>query len=237
MQNASVPAPRSHLQTDTLPPTKEGSSPVPSPVHTILWLIRHGEVEVSYQRVFGGRIDMNLSPLGNQQASSLATFLHRAKLDALYASPMKRVQQTIAPLLARGAPQPVILPELREVDFGDWTGLSWDQVQERFGVSAYTWLDQLEGDTIRNAECGRLLRARIEPCLNRILGEHQGEQVAIFCHGGVIRMILSILLSLPLPKTAAFEVDYASVTRVWHEPDGAEIQLLNFAPWRELGLP
>lgn len=235
MQNAPEDL-NSHARTDTLPPTKEGSAAPPAPTHTVLWLLRHGEVEASYQRVFGGKIDMNLSPFGERQAVALAQFLRPVKFDALYASPMRRVQQTIAPLLQNGAPAQVVVPEFREVDFGDWTGLGWDQVQERFGVSAYTWLDQLDCDGIRNAECGRVLRNRVEPPLREILKRHAGGQVAIACHGGVIRMILSILLSLRLPKTAAFEVDYASATRVWHEPGGSEIQLLNFAPWRELGI-
>ena len=64
---------------------------------TQLVLIRHGEVEAAYQRVFGGRIDMNLSPNGHEQAAALAKWLARQPLHAVYASPMKRVQQTLAP--------------------------------------------------------------------------------------------------------------------------------------------
>src|SRR5262245_20138703 len=92
---------------------------------TRLLFIRHGEVEARYQNVFGGRIDMDLSPGGNTQAIALARYLRHRHLDAIYASPMKRVQQTLAPLLVETAHTPVILPGLREVDFGDWTGLTY----------------------------------------------------------------------------------------------------------------
>ena len=68
---------------------------------------------------------MNLSPRGRAQAETLAGYLHGKTLDAIYASPMKRVQQTLAPLLKNGAPAQTILPGLREVDFGDWTGYNW----------------------------------------------------------------------------------------------------------------
>ena len=47
---------------------------------------------------------------------------------------------------------------------------------------------------------------------------------------------LAILLELPLPKLAAFEIDYASVTKVSLFPHKTEVQLLNFTPWREAGL-
>src|SRR5690349_18366583 len=137
---------------------------------TRLLLIRHAEVEVRYQKVFGGRVDMALSPRGHTQAAVLADFLRQKKLDAIYASPMKRVQQTLAPLLNNGAPRPIIVADLREVDFGDWTGHGWDAVKEKFGASAFEWLDHLERGTIPNAERLADYRARIEPCLRDILG-------------------------------------------------------------------
>jgi broad specificity phosphatase PhoE len=201
---------------------------------TSLWLIRHAEVEPQYQSVFGGRIDMGISERGHRQAGALATYLHRRKFDALYASPMKRVQQTLAPLLLNGAPKAVLLPELREVDFGDWTGLSWEQVEAKFGISPYSWLDQLERGTIRNGECATDFRARLEPCLSQILGKHSGQQVAIACHGGVIRMTLAILLDWPLSNLASLEVEYASLTQVTWMSSKPKLQLVNFTPWREL---
>lgn len=201
---------------------------------TQLLLVRHAEVEARYQRIFGGRIDMELSPRGHEQAAALARYLGRRPLDAIYASPMKRVQQTLAPLLVNGTPQPTVLPELREVDFGDWTGFGWDEIHHRFDVRAYDWLDELERGTIPNAESAQALRARLAPCLERILHDHADQTVAVFCHGGVIRSLLSILLALPLAKMTHFEVDYASLTHVEVQPDKAEVQLLNFAPWREL---
>jgi broad specificity phosphatase PhoE len=198
---------------------------------TTLWLIRHAEVEERYHNVFGGRIDMELSRRGHQQALAVARYLEGKPLDAIYASPMKRVHQTLAALLGNGTPIPVIIPELREVDFGDWTGLHWTEVKARYGVSALDWLEQLECAGIPNAECGKTLRTRLEPCLRQILAKHSGGQIALACHGGVIRMCLSILFDWPLPKLAAFEIDYASLTQVLWNPPRARLQLVNFTPW------
>ncbi|MEI9962213.1 MAG: histidine phosphatase family protein [Limisphaerales bacterium] len=52
----------------------------------------------------------------------------------IYASPMKRVQQTLAPTLKNKIPKPIIMRNLHEVDFGDWTGLGWEAVREKYGV-------------------------------------------------------------------------------------------------------
>ena len=151
---------------------------------TTLYLVRHAEVEARYQGVFGGRIDMDLSPCGHEQAAALARYLKPKTFDAIYASPMKRVQQTLSPCLNNGAPKPVILPTLYEVDFGDWTGLNFAEVQKRFGARASSWLDQLVAGTIPNAENAASYRARIEPCVREILQRHPGQRVAVFCHGG-----------------------------------------------------
>jgi broad specificity phosphatase PhoE len=202
--------------------------------NTTLQLIRHAEVEARYQGIFGGRIDMNLSPLGEQQSVLLAAYLKTIPLDAIYASPMRRVQQTMSPLLEQPRPKPVILPNLYEVDFGDWTGLTFDEVKQKFGRSAHEWLHLLDAGTIPNAERVPAYRARIDSCLQEILRQSEGKTVAVFCHGGVIRMLLALLLNLPFAEMDRFEVEYTSITTVVLKPERARIQLANFTPWRDL---
>ncbi|MBI5383217.1 MAG: histidine phosphatase family protein [Verrucomicrobia bacterium] len=201
---------------------------------THLFLIRHGEVEDRYHRVFGGTIDMDLSPRGHEQARRLARHLRGRHFDAIYASPMKRAQQTLAPLAEHRERPPITRPELREVDFGDWTGLNFKQVLERFGARAFEWLRHLEQASVPNAEDADALRRRLGPCVRHILESHRNQSVAVVCHGGVIRVILSLLLELRLSKMSCFEIDYASVTWVEIQPHKTEVQLLNFTPWRDL---
>jgi broad specificity phosphatase PhoE len=201
---------------------------------TRLWLIRHAEVEARYQGVFGGQIDMDLSPRGCEQAAALARYLWPKKLSAIYASPMKRVQQTLQPWIVNGVPQPTIVADLREVDFGVWTGLTFGQVQDQFGVSAWEWLEQLECAAVPGAECAATFRSRLEPCLQQIVSSHPAQEIAVVCHGGVIRMLLAILLEIPLSRTGVFQIEYASITQVRLRPEQTELQLVNFTPWREI---
>ncbi len=202
------------------------------PTPTRFYFIRHGEVEARYQRVFGGRLDIDLSPRGVEQAERVAAHLRDTHFDAVFASPMKRAQRTLAPLAATNGYQPVTLPGLREVDFGAWTGFTWEEVKERFGQSAFDWLRELDRGGIPEAEPAVDYRRRVTGCLDEILTRHASQTVAVVCHGGVIRMALAHLLELPLPKLAHFEIDYASISIVDHRPARPEVQLLNFTPWR-----
>jgi broad specificity phosphatase PhoE len=199
-----------------------------------LYFIRHGEVEEKYHKVFGGsRIDMCLSPLGLKQGEAVAAWLKDVKLDGLYASPMLRVQQTLAPLAKQHGMQPELMTGLREIDFGDWTGSRWDEVQKNFGVSAFDWLEIIESNGIANGEDIGGLKSRVQECLLKIIHAHPHQKVAIFCHGGIIRVMIALLLEVPLAHLAHFNIEYGSISMVELLPErkhAVEIELLNFQP-------
>jgi broad specificity phosphatase PhoE len=177
---------------------------------------------------------MELSPLGHQQVKAAADYFQRHPPAVMYSSPMRRVQQTLAPLARWTGLDPVILPGLREVDFGSWTGLSWDQVYERFQVSAFDWLNQLELGSIAEAESTADFRRRVDEALRQILRQSPNQDIAVVAHGGTIRMMLALILDLPFTRMAAFEIEYASITRVKISEHKTEVELLNFTPWRDL---
>jgi len=201
---------------------------------TQLYFIRHGEVEEQYHKVFGGsRIDMALSPLGVQQGEAVANWLKDTKIDKIYASPMRRVQQTLAPSAKQRSMEPELMPGLREIDFGDWTGHRWDEVQSKFGVSAFDWLEIIESNGIPNGESVEDIRSRVQESLIRIVHAHPRQKVAVFCHGGIIRVMIALLLEWPLALLAHFNIDYGSISVVELLPDrkhAVEIELLNFQP-------
>ena len=75
---------------------------------------------------------------------------------------------------------------------------------------------------------------RIKNSLDRILGGGEGGDVLVFCHGGVIRMLLSLLLKEPFASMDRFEVDYASLSVLEIRGGRVELKLHNFAPWQWL---
>lgn len=196
-----------------------------------LLLLRHAEVDEAYHRTFGGVLDINLSENGRNQAASLSPFIQQYGVDAIYSSPMRRVQQTLEPITNHLQLLPTITHKLREVDFGIWTGLTWEQVHDKHGLSPFDWLKHIEHGTIPNAEPMDQFRNRVGDIVQSILSTQDQKRILIACHGGVIRMILAHLLDLPLRRMEHFDIDYASLTEIHVRPEKHEIKLLNFRPW------
>lgn len=203
-----------------------------------IYLIRHGEVEQSYHNVFAGRLDIGLSDLGHSQACLVASWLMKLKPTHILSSPLKRAIFTAQPLASSTAIKLEILPELREIDFGLWTGLHWDEVLKRFGISAYDWLEALTTNKIPQAEPIDAFFERINKVYNKILSYTHNCRLAVFSHGGVIRGLISKIFELPLPKLAYFQIDYGSITEISYESKrGWQLCLLNFKPWNTTGKP
>lgn len=201
---------------------------------TTLYLMRHGEVDEAYHRKFGGTIDMELSPVGRHQAKVLGDFVQRYSFDVIYSSPMKRALATADPICTSQGHQPQIVDDLREIDFGEWTGKTWMQVAEEYQINVFTWLDELEAGRVKNAELGSEFRKRVGEATDEIVRNNQGKTVCVVCHGGVVRAILAHLMEIPLPIMGKIDIEYASVSRIDVTERKREATLLNLTPWKDL---
>ena len=201
---------------------------------TTLILMRHGEVDVRYHKIFGGTIDMDLSPRGVGQAQDLGEYLRLTKLDMLFCSPMKRARQTAAPLTMMEQPEPTIIDDLREIDFGEWTGKTWMRVRDEYQINVFTWLDELMAGRVKDAENSERFFGRMRASLDQILADAKGKTIGVVCHGGVVRGLLSLLLDIPVSHFGKIDIEYASLTKVELHDHKHEATLMNFTPWRDL---
>ena len=101
-------------------------------------LVRHASAEG--QGSFLGQRDAPLSRTGRRQLPALVGRLRRHTIEAVYCSDLTRTATTAAAVARPSPVTPEIRPRLREMHFGRWEGLSWDEVVERFPRSAARWL-------------------------------------------------------------------------------------------------
>lgn len=107
-----------------------------------LYLIRHGETRDAHPKRYKGSIDVPLSQKGIEQMKRLAQFMAEDRshsLSAVYTSGLTRAK-TSAEIISRPyGLQPVIVPELRERSFGEWEGMTFDEIRENYPAEFESW--------------------------------------------------------------------------------------------------
>ena len=154
---------------------------------TVLLLARHGETDWTRTKRWQGHGDPPLNDRGRTQARALADTLAEVALDAIYCSDLRRAAQTAAIVAERHGLEPVLDSELRENDFGDWTGLTRDEVERRFPHGAL--LRKRGGKGWSGGESYDEMAERVVRAATAIAEEHDGQRVLVVTHNGPIRAI------------------------------------------------
>ena len=194
-----------------------------------LWLIRHGESIGNRDKVYQGQNDLPLSPAGHQQVALLAERLSVLQpthtFSAIYSSDLQRAMQTAIPTA-----QAIGLPVrshagLREIDVGEWSGLTFVDIQQRFPdewAAAYPVMDP---DRVRGGgESYRQAQQRVLQAIQTIAAAHLGERVLVYFHGGVLQAVLAYIMQMPLPNKRFLNTSNASISRVRLTANNGNVQ-------------
>ena len=112
---------------------------------TTVYLARHGQSDWNAARRWQGHADRPLTGLGRRQAAELAERLADTPLDAVYSSDLRRARETAEAVATKHGLPLHVLPELREVDVGSWSGLTRLEAEERFPEAFARWRDGGQG--------------------------------------------------------------------------------------------
>ncbi len=194
---------------------------------TRLILTRHGQTDWNAARKFQGQTDTNLNETGLKQADALAVRLSAQKLDAIYASDLSRTRQTAAAVNRFHGLDIGAADRLREMSFGKWEGLTYEEMCARDARVAQSWTNFMIQSGAPGGESIPVFAARVRTFLDEIAAQHADQTVLLVVHGGVIRMILCALLDFPLEKYWQFKIDQTSLTEIETYPDGGILNYLN----------
>jgi len=192
---------------------------------TELILIRHGETEWSYQKRYCGFTDIDLNEKGRWQARKLLKRLSKEKLHKAYSSDMKRTLQ-FAKIVLKDMPVEE-LSHLREINFGIFEGLTYQDVMEKHPLVYRKWLENPLDIIIPQGESLNSLAGRVRKALRRILSQNSNKTVAVFTHGGPIRVILCDIFKVDLKEIWQIEQELASISIVEFVKGRGRIRLLN----------
>lgn len=160
------------------------STPPAAEPTSFLYLVRHGETDWNRARRIQGLTDIPLNAVGREQARATGRLLARRRWHGVVSSPLARAAETARIISSElNLPEPDLLPELVERNYGEAEGLTGQELQERFPEDA-----EVSGREPRSA-----VAARAIPALVDLAERHPGKSFIVVSHGGVIRTVLKAI--------------------------------------------
>jgi broad specificity phosphatase PhoE len=195
---------------------------------TVFYLLRHGE-HVLRGRVLAGRMPgVGLSARGRAEIAAVADRLAGEEIEALYSSPLQRARET-AEILSERLELPIQYREdVLELDFGEWTGLTFDEV--RADQRWQAWSNCRSIATVPSGESMREVQERTVKAVLDLHRTHRDATVVVVSHGDVIRAALLFALGMPLDLYSRIEVGLASINTIHIDDSGIRVLAINEPP-------
>lgn len=153
-----------------------------------LLFIRHAETDLAGR--FCGHSDPPINDRGRQQIEELLKALCVESIDGIYVSDLKRALETAEAIAGRFQLAPIAVPELREIYFGEWEGLSWSEIEDRDAALARRWAELYPRLAAPGGESFDEFRDRVMSEVEHLLRLPDQRSLAVITHGGVMRIVL-----------------------------------------------
>lgn len=190
--------------------------------------IRHGETEWNLSGKYQGQTDVALSPRGTQQAEQLAAHFPVKNIEAVYTSDLSRARRTAEIIAAPFGLAPVPKKELRELNFGAWEGLRYDEITERWPAIMEDFFRHPDRMEIPAGETFAAVQQRATACIEALCEKHKDAAIAVVAHGAILRTLLAAALHMDLRYVWTIRQFNTAVSIVRYEEDGwATVELVN----------
>ena len=195
---------------------------------TVFHLLRHGQHGL-LGRVLAGRMPgVGLTERGRAEIAAVAERLAGENIAALYSSPLQRTRESAEIVAARLGLRIEFRDDVIELDFGDWTGATFDSI--RADPLWQAWSTQRSLASIPGGESMRQVQSRIVEALLEIAERHLHQTVVVVSHGDVIRAALVFALGMPLDLYGRIEVGQGSLSTIRIDAAGIRVLAINERP-------
>lgn len=166
---------------------------------TRILLARHGATSWSGSNArYCGATDLPLNDAGRQQAAALARRLEDEPLAAVIATDLVRTQETARPIAENHGLEVGIVRELRELHYGEWEGLTWAEIEDRFPDAVREREQGIVRVPVPGGESLRQLLDRALPAFLALAERFDHQQIAVIGHNTSNRVLLCHLLDMPV---------------------------------------
>lgn len=177
-------------------------------MNTIIF-IRHGETDMAGR--FCGHSDPELNQSGETQISQAAEDVASLGVQRIYSSDLVRAARTATAIGRRVAVGVELQPALREMNFGLWEGLSWQEIEERYPREAAEWSQEFRSRCAPGGETYADFTTRIDAAIAPLLSESPASVTAVVSHRGVINYALTKFLGFTEAEAWTKTAPYGAV--------------------------
>jgi broad specificity phosphatase PhoE len=189
-------------------------------------LVRHGATEWNHTKRAQGQADIELGEAGRSQAEHTASELAHLDVAAVYSSDLKRAFHTAVPIAAAHGLGVVADPAFREIDQGEWEGLTVAEINRRWPD---LWGPARHYSTRPGGESPEQVRRRALDGIRRIVEAHPDQTVVVVSHGGTIRWLSASALGYDDRRSARVRgLGNGAVVKFEARLDGAKLVLEKF---------
>ena len=173
-----------------------------------IYLVRHGETDWNLAKRIQGTTDTELNETGILQAKQLADKLLSEKIQpaAVYTSPLKRAHTTAKVVAEIFGLSAISHPGLKELDFGKWEGLTWDQVRETYPADYECWHKDRRYQHPTEGESYQELLDRVLPAIREIIETEGGsdcdKEILIVIHSAIVISLRAWMDDTPFHQMA-----------------------------------
>ncbi|MBI2831024.1 MAG: histidine phosphatase family protein [Chloroflexi bacterium] len=178
---------------------------------TEIILARHGETLWNAENIFRGRADIGLSETGLKQAELLAEYLSGLKVEAIYSSPLRRARETALTIARYHKIGVGMASELIDLSFGEWEGMSRQEVKEKYKELYEQWEEAPEKAKMPSGESLDDARERAVRMVNNVIAWHNGT-VILVSHRVVNKVLICALLGLDNSHFWDIKLDTCGIT-------------------------
>lgn len=192
-----------------------------------LYLVRHGQAEYYDKCQFFGHTDIDLTDTGIKQMETIVQKLRGIAVDEIYCSDLKRSKEAAFLIAPNWNKVPKIVPEFREINFGIWEGLTWEEIEKQFPGQLEARFKDLINYRIPGGETLTDFWARVLGKLHEILKRKEVKSILLVAHAGANRIVLCDALGLGLENFFRIEQVYGCLNIVDYFQNTAVVKLIN----------
>jgi len=206
------------------------SGPAKKAIGLRIYLMRHGETAESREGLLYGHTNANLSPTGVEQSYRLTMELSTRRLTAVYSSDLNRAALAARLIADAHGLTPRIVPDLREINMGDWESSTWGQIADAYPEMVSSLFTEPSTFVYPRGESFADFRVRVRRVLHSLLELHADGEIAVVTHGGVARLMIGEVLQLPPRNWLRLPQDFGCLN-IMDVVDGQlAVNMMNYVP-------